>query len=279
MAKKLFLSLGLLVIFPAFVLMAAEKTEVSNPGLLHSLEANRSLLDEYQKEYIRVKAASLSPPSDLTKRKLSALEDKIKTLEEDSEELQSFLPVGRQAAELISGLMTKKAMDEKLKETEAAQNLLNESALKHNLLATSQEAESTYRLHERALALVSQKKFKEALAVYEEIVLKNPDDDQAYVIMGHSYILTGQYQKAERAFGNAVHIDPQNINEIAPFYENMVLQDPDDDMAFANLGYAYLILGDLAKAKNAFAEALHINPDNRPSQGGLQYIERLTTAA
>lgn len=128
------------------------------------------------------------------------------------------------------------------------------------------------RMHERALELAGQNNFKKALELYEEIVLKNPDDDQAYLIMGHIYLMSGEYERSESAFQNAVHIDRDNRDEIAPFYENKILQNPDDDVAYANLGYAYLILGDTTKAQSAFKNALSINPYNRIAMNGLKLI-------
>ena len=91
--------------------------------------------------------------------------------------------------------------------------------------------------------------------------------------MGHTYLLSGSYEKAEAAFQNAAHIDPENLNEITPFYENIVLQNPEDDSAHTNLGYAYLILGEFVKAKEAFQDALSINPENGQALNGLHALE------
>lgn len=255
---------------------ASEDPQGTNPGLARSLEANRSLLDQYQDESIRLKKEAREQPSGSAERKLRGVQDKIKALERDSEELRSFLPVNNQAYEFITDLMAKKTQAEKIKLTEAAEELLEEASLKQAQRERTSSPEAVYRMHERALKLVSEKKFREALEIYGEIVLQNPEDDEAYIIMGHSYLLTGQYRKAEDAFHNAVSIDPQNIDEITPFYENMVLQDPEDDAAFADLGYACLILGDTVKAKNAFLQSLDINPQNGPARDGLMHLQRLS---
>ena len=258
---------------------ASENSEDTSAGLSRSLEANRSLLAKYQNDYNLLKSEEVLHPSDSLKRKIIGLQDKIKALEEDSEDLRSFLPMSNRAHEFIAELMTKKVEAERMKMTDAAESLLKETTFKISIRETSPQAEPVYRMHERALQYVSERKFKQALDLYQEIVLKNPDDDEAYIIMGHSYLLTGQYQKAERAFHSAVSIDPANIHEITPFYENMILQNPDDDAAYSDLGYAYLILGDLVKAKNAFDQALSINPQNEAGQNGLRHIERLTNNA
>ena len=237
---------------PGFV-TASENPEIQNRGLTNSLQANRSLLDEYQNEYIAFKKIYAANPSRASQRKLKNIEDKIRALEEDSEELRSFLPLSRQAGEFIRDLVSKKKRE----------------------AASSPRPETTYQMHERALKYVSENKFREAVKLYEDIVMKNPDDDEAYLIMGHTYLLMGQYQKAERAFHNAVNIDPENIREITPFYENTALQNPDSDTAHANLGYAFLIVGEAIKARGAFLEALQINPQNEAAQNGLRGVERL----
>jgi len=273
-----FVAALILLAIPAFGSAEEAGTENSNPGLTHTLQANRSLLDQYQNEYLLLKKEAAAHPSDTAQRKLKDLEDKIRTLEEDYEELRSFLPINGQAHEFLLDLMTKKTRAEKLKESENAEDLLKETELKHWMPLSSPASESTYQMHERALKFVSEKKYEQAVRLYEEIVMKNPDDDEAYLIMGHTYLLMGQYQKSERAFHNAVHIDQENIREITPFYENMVLENPNDDMAYSNLGYAFLMLGDPQKAKSAFTESLRINPDNRAARDGIMYLARMAQA-
>lgn len=266
----------ILSLLSAPAVATSENSQDVNPGLGRSLEANRSLLGQYREEYARLKKEALGRPAELTERKLDSVQDKIKALEKDYEELRSFLPLNSQAQEFITDLMTKKTQAEKTNLTEAAEKLLEEAGVKQDRWKRDSSPEAVYRMHERALKFVSEKKFKEALEIYQEIVLQDPDDDQAYIIMGHSYLLTGQYQKAESAFHNAVSIDPKNIEEITPFYENMALQEPEDDRAFADLGYACLILGDTVKAKAAFLQSLDINPKNSPARDGLMHLEKLS---
>ena len=114
---------------------------------------------------------------------------------------------------------------------------------------------------------------EEAARVYEEITLRSPEDDQAFIILGHVYLLSGDYEKAELAFHNAASIDSENLRQILPFYENLVIQTPDDDQAHSNLGYARLILGDFAGAREAFQDALSINGDNDSALKGLILLE------
>lgn len=131
---------------------------------------------------------------------------------------------------------------------------------------------TTAGLHEKALEYVSNKEFGKAQKLYEEIVLMDPDDDQAYLILGHIHLLRAEFDKAEESFANAVDIDEENLDEITPFYENMILQDPNDDRARTYLGYAYLMLGEYLSAQDAFKDALELNPTNALAAQGLAYI-------
>ncbi|HXV18523.1 MAG TPA: tetratricopeptide repeat protein, partial [Candidatus Omnitrophota bacterium] len=140
------------------------------------------------------------------------------------------------------------------------------------LSKSSRTLDRVTSLHQTALDLVAERRYVEAAKIYQEIVLTEPDDDQAYLIMGHVYLLSGSPGKAEEAFSNAVHIDPANIQEITPFYENIILQNPDDDDGYANLGFARIIVGDFLKAREAFLQALEINPDNPAALEGLSYL-------
>ena len=269
MRKNIFLALLLLFISAFSPLLSAADAEDTAPHPLNTLETNRSLVNQYREEYERLKNEEKADPSGTVQRKLRDLEDKIRMLEQDYQERRASLPADAQASEFIGDLMAKKIRAEKIKENEKAKKILEKTASER----------SAYEMHEQALKLVSEKNFKEALKIYEEIVLRNPDDDEAYIIMGHSYLLTGQHQKAENAFHNAVNIDPKNIDAITPFYENMVMQNPEDDMAFAYLGYAYLIVGDLVKARDAFKEALQINPKNIPARDGASHTDQLISGA
>ena len=228
--------------------------------IIKSLAINRSLISRITSEYIQLKKEEAQHPSVSSERGLANLRYKIQALHEDAARLRALLSENSQTREIVKDLLTKKSFnaipDKKLTALPKKPGLDNQ----------------LYQMHERALDYVAQNKIKEAVRLYEEIAIANPEDDQAYIILGHLYLLSGQYEKSEIAFHNAVSIDSDNIHEITPLYQNMILQNPDDDTAYAHLGYAYLILGEFLKAKDAFNDALSINPNNPLALNGLRLI-------
>ena len=55
-------------------------------------------------------------------------------------------------------------------------------------------------------------------------------------------------------------------------YRDILLEEPDDETAYANMGRCYLVRGDYGRAREAFLEALDINPENEAARRGLEKI-------
>jgi tetratricopeptide (TPR) repeat protein len=70
----------------------------------------------------------------------------------------------------------------------------------------------------------------------------------------------------------AKRMEEMKPREAIKLYIDILLIEPDDDAAYTNMGQAYLMLGDAARAKDAFLNALHINPDNEIALAGLKNI-------
>lgn len=224
------------------------------------LEANRSLLSGFEAEYAALKQEESEKPGPQTQRRLLAVKVKIDALKDDAGRLESSVAPNIQASVFLEDLIRKKTI------------LAARPPKKPGAAAPPSQSATLMGLHEKALGFVASKKLEEASKIYEEITLIDPDDEQAYIIMGHTYLLRHRYEAAERAFHNAVSINPENIGEITPFYENLIIQNPDDDEAYSNLGYACVIVGDMEKAVNAFKNALDINPENQESLKGLAVL-------
>ena len=249
----------ILLLMPALLYAAplwAEDPPDGRPYLSaqRALSVNRSLLTRTEDEYRRLSEEQAKNPSNETAESLTALQYKIKALRDDAKRLQSELPKNARAAEFLKDLTGHAPLD-----------LEREKSLNEKL-------ESVYALHEKALALVAQKKYAEAARVYEDVILESADDDEAYLLLGHTQLLSGEYEKAGQAFMNAVYINPANASEIPRFYGNILMENPQDDAAYAHLGFAYWTLGEKDAAKEAFEAALEINPQNAEANAALSRI-------
>ena len=83
-------------------------------------------------------------------------------------------------------------------------------------------------LHADAAKLMAQNKPREAVALYIEILLIEPDDDAAYTNMGQAYLLLGDAIRAQDTFLNALNIDPENEIAVAGLKS---IADPDGTIA------------------------------------------------
>ncbi len=94
-----------------------------------------------------------------------------------------------------------------------------------SLTSPSQEHIGKIRsLHLGAEDLMEAEHYRQALELYLEIILLEPDDETAYANMGRAYMILGQYERAENAFLNALHINSEN--ELA-YLGLQKLRDPD----------------------------------------------------
>lgn len=62
------------------------------------------------------------------------------------------------------------------------------------------------------------------------------------------------------------------LHQALEIYLEIIFLEPDDDVAYANMGQAYLVLGNHDRAKRAFIQCLNINPSNDTAYFGLKKI-------
>ena len=89
---------------------------------------------------------------------------------------------------------------------------------------TDENLQKIEALHQEAAGLLAEHQFREAIRIYSEIILAEPDDDAAYTNMGQAYLVLGDLGRAKEAFQNALTINPNN--EIAVFGLRKIV-DPD----------------------------------------------------
>ena len=78
------------------------------------------------------------------------------------------------------------------------------------------------------------KKYDEAIEHYRKAIQLNPDDENAHLYMGSSYVETGKYDEAIKSF--------QKVIELKPFYAN----------TYCLLGLVYKKSGNQVKADEYF---------------------------
>lgn len=64
----------------------------------------------------------------------------------------------------------------------------------------------------------------------------------------------------------------RDVEKALKIYQDILFMEPDDEIAYVDMGRAYMILGQYKNAAQAFSNALDINPDNEVAQMGLQKI-------
>ena len=74
-----------------------------------------------------------------------------------------------------------------------------ESSQKNFTSVTQADMDQIANLHERAAGLAAQRNFRDAIHVYSEILLTEPDDDDAYTGLGQAYMVLGDFKRAKDA--------------------------------------------------------------------------------
>ncbi len=277
----IFQRIGAVALLSFFLLNTAMAFESQGENIrldtMKSLTINRSMIARFESEFTALSRAENLSSSDRMKRELLNLQYKIKALDEDNEKLMKMLPESLQANEFLKN-MPIKTETEKIKafSVPAPTTVFKERAPLKKYQGASPKVrgnDETNKLHERALEFVAKKEMGKAIKIYEEIVLNDPNDDEAYLIMGHCLVLIGQFEKGEEAFQNAAHINPQNLSQIIPFYENRIRENSDDADAYANLGFICLMFGNTRRAQASFQQSLSLDSGNPTALRGLQVIE------
>jgi tetratricopeptide (TPR) repeat protein len=108
---------------------------------------------------------------------------------------------------------------------------------------------------ETAMEYQKNEQFNDAIACYEEIVMHEADNANAWFNLGHCYLSLGYGEKALAAFDKISYALPArynaaythktmgNLDEAIRRYKKIIQEDPDYEPAHLALGFAYITQG------------------------------------
>lgn len=79
-------------------------------------------------------------------------------------------------------------------------------------------------MHQQATDSLLKNDFSDAIRIYSDILLMEPDDEVAYTNLGQIHMILGQQKRAHEAFKNALDINPNNETAIVGIQK---ILDPD----------------------------------------------------
>jgi tetratricopeptide (TPR) repeat protein len=121
------------------------------------------------------------------------------------------------------------------------------------------------------------------------------DSSDGYYALGRSLQYAGKFDDAERAYRQALDIDPEHINarnglavvsagrgdldSAIAILDSMVALHPDQPYLLANLGYAHYLKGNYFNARVALEQATSLDPNNLKTREKLtRVLDKFDTA-
>ncbi len=143
---------------------------------------------------------------------------------------------------------------------------------------------------ERGNKLFEEKKYREALEVYNEIVNKNPDAYIIFLNIGNCYFQMEDYDKAEESYKKVLEKDSQNVDaiiaigncyinrgkkeEALKWYGKIEFEKINDPIVLYNIGNSFYENSQYNEALKYYKRALELRNDflDAKYQLGLTYI-------
>ncbi len=89
----------------------------------------------------------------------------------------------------------------------------------------------------------------------------------------HAFVSDKKIEYLEQLHKRAEeHILKNDFNGAIRLYQDILLEEPDDETAYTGMAQCQMVLGDFANAKISYSNALGINPDNETAVLGLEKI-------
>jgi len=127
----------------------------------------------------------------------------------------------------------------------------SETTLSESYASLTEDANGAQSFYVKGLIESWQENWSAALTYFQKATEKNPDNANAWVMVGYCYGRLGRRQEAIDAYKQAIRIKPD-------------LAD-----AHCGLGIIYGVLGQMQDAIESFKQAIRIEPDNAEAHWGL----------
>ncbi|MBV9864244.1 MAG: tetratricopeptide repeat protein [Abitibacteriaceae bacterium] len=149
------------------------------------------------------------------------------------------------------------------------------AAYQHALQTDKTFADAKYNL---AFALLSQKRYKEAIPYFTDLLKQNTKDATIYDGLGEAYENTGDWNKALASYNKALEIEPKNafyqlrialglINtnrkkEAVKYLRDATKLDPQNADAFLHLGDIFIQMARWGEAQEALSRYVALRPND-----------------
>jgi tetratricopeptide (TPR) repeat protein len=149
-----------------------------------------------------------------------------------------------------------------------------------NTVAQGEEVngEGVEQINRKAMELVAEKRYPEAIVLFEQVIERQPTFAPAHLNLGSAYLLSGQPNTALGHIKRGLELDPDSPignNQIAVVYNRLGKLDlaiehlkktvqlkPDYALGQFNLGAAYLANNRLKPAAAALEKAARLDPNS-----------------
>lgn len=156
---------------------------------------------------------------------------------------------------------------------------------------TTTSSKSIDELNTEAKMWFDQGDYAQAIAIYEQIMDRQPNDVGPILDLAHTYRYWGRHKESEQFFLKALEIDDTDAwvyTDLGKLYRNMnqyekaeatfkksLSLDPNMSYTYSyGLGYLYLDQDRYSEAEEMFLKALEIDPDSEMATAGLGDLYR-----
>ncbi len=142
-----------------------------------------------------------------------------------------------------------------------------------------------------ARALLDQERRQESLAAIDEAIRLDPDDADCFAMKAQILMVSGKLERALEAAETGLVADPDHegsrgirsillgrlgrVDEARAASDELLSDDPDDSWNFTARGWVLIEANDGNGAKQAFMEALRLDPQNEGAKDGLGHAINL----